>query len=225
MIILLPPSEAKLAEGGKGIFSDHREDQVPEVEKVLKYVKRLKVSEQAKVYKMKPGPKIKAAHQINLDALNSPVMPALQRYTGVVYQFIDYETLKLKRAAQSRLYIVSAMFGLISGGTKIPNYKLSMTPWLTKHWRNINVRRFEALKKQPVLSLLSTEFQKALPIENLLHVDFRVQGGKKAAGHFGKAIKGRFVRFLIENKINNVKDFSGFTEDGYKFDGTNFIQK
>jgi hypothetical protein len=224
MIVLLPPSEAKLQDGGEGSFADHHPELVADTKKVLAYIKKLKVAEQHKIYKMKDKGKVKTAHQCNLAALDSPALPAVQRYTGVVYQFIDYDSLKQKRAAQSRLFVVSALFGLINGGTKIPNYKLGMTPWLTKHWRDINVERFEKLKKQPVLSLLSTDFQKALPIENLLHVDFRVQGGKKAAGHFGKAIKGRFVRFLIENKITNAKDFGGFTEDGYRFDGGNFVQ-
>jgi len=223
MIILLPPSEAKLADGGDDTFQNHHEDLVPDTKKVLTYIKKLKVAEQHKIYKMKDKAKVKAAHQANLSALTSPAMPALQRYTGVVYQYIDYESLKQKRAAQKRLYVVSALFGLINGGTHIPNYKLGMTPWLAKHWRDINVQRFEALKKQPVLSLLSGDFQKALPID-VDFVDFRVQAGKKAAGHFGKAIKGRFARFLIENKITHKKDFAAFTEDNYKFDGTNFIQ-
>ena len=52
----------------------------------------------------------------------------------------------------------------------------------------------------------------------------RLGDGQKAAGHFGKAIKGRFVRWILENKVKKVRDFANFTEDGYRFDGENFVQ-
>ena len=57
-----------------------------------------------------------------------------------------------------------------------------------------------------------------------ISVDFIfLKGGKKMpSGHQGKYIKGRFVRWLIENNILTPSDFINFKEDGYSFDGTNF---
>jgi len=82
-----------------------------------------------------------------------------------------------------------------------------------------------AAGRRPVLSLLPQAYAKAVDLNGAINVDFRVQGGRKAAGHSGKAIKGKFVRFLIENDIVSAKDFGEFREEGFRFDGTNFVQK
>ena len=225
MIILLPPSEGKAVKGGTGSFADLYADLFPEVQAVLRHASRLKVADRMKFYGMKEKAKAKACHDLNLAAPASPCMQALERYTGVVYQGIDFPTLKKRQQATSRIHIVSGLFGAITGATRIPNYKMSMNPWLVKYWREKNAQRIAAAAGGlPVLSLLSQTYAKAAPVENAIGVDFRVQGGKKAAGHFGKTIKGRFVRFLIDNAITDTKDFSAFTEDGYAFDGANFIQ-
>jgi hypothetical protein len=100
-----------------------------------------------------------------------------------------------------------------------------MTPRLVQHWRERNSRRLAALAKgKPVLNLLSQTYARAVDYPALITVDFRVAGGQKAAGHFGKAIKGRFVRWVLENSIKDPADFAVFTLDGYRFDGKNFVQ-
>ena len=118
------------------------------------------------------------------------------------------------------------MFGLISAKTSIPAYKSPINTWLTNYWRGVNTQRLHDLKgRKQVLSLLPQSYAKAVGIDNALHVEFKIEGGKKLAGHFGKAIKGKFVRFLVENNINSPQHFDAFIEDSFKFDGTNFIQK
>jgi cytoplasmic iron level regulating protein YaaA (DUF328/UPF0246 family) len=196
------------------------------VQPVVDWLGRLDVPEQRALYGLKSDEKAAEAHRQNLAALDAPCINAISRYTGVVYDFLDIDSLPGQASARKRILIVSALFGLVDGGTPLPAYKLSMTPWLTKHWRPLNTRRLaDVAKGKPVLNLLSQTYAKAVDYPALLTVDFRVDGGAKAAGHFGKAIKGRFVRWVLENKVKRVKDFAGFTEDGYRFDGTNFIRK
>jgi hypothetical protein len=226
MIILLPPSEGKAATGGTGAFEKLHPELAPDVKAILKHLKGLSAADRAKFLGIKDAAKAKAAAALNADVLKAPCLPALERYTGVVYQHLDPASLKRKRAAQTRIHVVSGLFGLIPGGARIPAYKAPINPWLTRYWRDTNAERLaKAAKKKTVLSLLSQSYAKALPLDGALTVDFRVQGGKKAAGHFGKAIKGKFVRFLIENTITDPADFDAFTEDDYRFDGTNFVQK
>ena len=45
------------------------------------------------------------------------------------------------------------------------------------------------------------------------------------AGHQGKHIKGRFIRWLIEENITAPKDFKDFNEDGYKWTGEIFLKE
>lgn len=225
MLILLPPSEGKSAEPGDGVFRQHQPELVDDAQAVLKYLRGLGKDERGKVYGVKDPQKAAAVHTMNLGVLDAPCLKALERYTGVVYENLEYSTLKPKARAAKRIAIVSAMFGLIPGGACIPNYKLPITTWLAKYWRPTNGERLAQMAGgKPVLSLLPQSYAKAVEYDPLVHVDFRIEGGKKAAGHQGKAIKGRFVRFLVENDVRRVEDFGGFREDGYTFDGTNFVR-
>lgn len=225
MYILLPPSEGKSQERGKGSFRTLYPDRVSEVQPVIDYLGGLRVPEQRALYGLKSEEKCAEAHAQNLEALDAPCIKAISRYSGVVYDFLDFDSLSNQTSARKRILIVSALFGLVDGDLPLPAYKLSMTPWLTRHWRPLNTQRLDAIAQgKPVLNLLSQTYAKAVDYPALITVDFRVDGGAKAAGHFGKAIKGRFVRWVLENKVKRVKDFVGFTEDGYRFDGTNFVQ-
>ena len=226
MLILLPPSEGKAPEATAAPFPKAHPDLRADTQAILKHIARLAVADRMEFYALKAKEKAAAAHTLNRTALDAKTLPALQRYTGVVYQNIDVPTLKKKRSAEKRIYVVSGFFGLISGGTLLPNYKMPINTWLARQWKSINTERLQqAAGRKKVLSLLPQAYAKAIELDNTLTVDFRVAGGKKAAGHFGKAIKGRFVRFLIENNITDPKDFKDFQEEGYRFDGTNFVQE
>ncbi|MFP6598199.1 MAG: peroxide stress protein YaaA [Candidatus Hydrogenedentota bacterium] len=225
MIILLPPSEGKSVESGRGVFRDLHPELVRETKGVLKHLRGLDSETLGKFYCIKNPEKATEAHRLNLGVLKAGGMRALERNTGVVYGHLDYGSLRAKRRAIGRVHIVSGMFGLIPGGSLIPNYKLPMNTWLARHWRESNTERLQKLRgRQAVLSLLPASYSKAIGVDDAIHVRFKVGGGKKLAGHFGKAIKGRFVRYLIENDITSMKGFDGFVEDGFRFDGTDFIQ-
>jgi cytoplasmic iron level regulating protein YaaA (DUF328/UPF0246 family) len=74
------------------------------------------------------------------------------------------------------------------------------------------------------VSLLPQAHARAVPYEPLLHIDFKLAGGRVSAGHFGKAIKGKFVRWMLENHVVDPAQFVEFNVDGYQFDGRNFVQ-
>ena len=225
MLILLPPSEGKLSDAGRGVFGDLNPKLVQGVKPVLKHLRSLDGDAVGKFYGVKKAEKAQEAHRLNLGVLKHGGVRALERYTGVVYQHLEYATLRAKRQADRRVLVVSGMFGLIDGGCRIPNYKLPMNAWLARYWVETNTRRLDELSgKRKVVSLLPQSHAKALSLDGVMHVQFKVAGGKKLAGHFGKAIKGRFVRFLLENNVTSVKDFGDFREDEFRFDGTDFIQ-
>ena len=64
------------------------------------------------------------------------------------------------------------------------------------------------------------------PNKNTVQIDFLVKhkGKTTAAGHFGKSVKGEFVRFLAKNQVKSIKEFSKFEYDGFKWDGKHFIK-
>jgi len=226
MIILLPPSEGKSGEAGTGTFAEACPTWARETRGVLKHLKKLPAAKRASWYGVSTVDKARAAHAMNLAALDAPALPAIQRYTGVVYDHINWATLKRPAAAAKRVAIVSGLFGLVGASTPIPDYKLPMNSWLAGYWRAINTERLAAMAAgSPVLSLLPIAHAKGLAWPGLIHVDFKLAGGKASAGHFGKAIKGKFVRFLLEAGVDSTEDFAAFSEDGYVFDGVNFVQR
>lgn len=227
LLVLLPPSEGKSASlGASPSFASACPEYARDVRPVLKRLRGLKGDERIKCYGVSTAEKARAAHALNLAALDAPGMPAIERYTGVVYEHLDYAGLRDPAYARERLLIVSGLFGLLPAGAPIPDYKLPMSPWLAKHWRAINSARLAARADGAlVVSLLPGAHAKALDFAPLITIDFKLQGGKASAGHFGKAIKGKFVRFLMENKVKDLSGIAKFNEDGYKFNGQHFVQQ
>jgi cytoplasmic iron level regulating protein YaaA (DUF328/UPF0246 family) len=216
LFILLPPSEGKSPLGGRTTFVRSAPTLAPDTAAVVTQLQALTPAEQLAWYGVSTPEKAAAAHALNLAALTAPARPAMQRYTGVVYDHIGFDTLTAPKADAKRLLIVSALFGLIPATTAIPDYKLPLRAGLATPWRPINTARLaQWTKKNPVLSLLPQTHARAVAIPHAFHVDFRLDGGGKLAGHFGKAIKGRFVRWLLENEVHSPKDFGAFKEDGY----------
>lgn len=60
---------------------------------------------------------------------SSGTVPALRRYTGVLYDALDVASLTRiqRQKAHRRLLIGSALFGLLGAGDAIPAYRLSGT--------------------------------------------------------------------------------------------------
>ena len=126
------------------------------------------------------------------------------------------------------VFIFSGLFGLLTPMTPIPDYKLKMNVLsLQHHWNPI---LSEALQdEKPIIDLLPQVHRKAYKPnkKNVTPVDFLIinKGKKTAAGHFGKAVKGEFIRHMAENNVTSVDEFSGFEYDGFKWDGTSFIKE
>lgn len=214
-IILIPPSEAKI-EGGN----------LSPVECLSKETKSLikKINSQKenleKFYSLKEKALNKAI-QINKKILTCQTLFALERYGGVVYKAIDLPTITNKRDL-GLIHILSPLFGLIRSDTPIPNYKFKIDKLnAIKIWQPIIK---EQLKDKFVIDLLPKSYDKAVNYEDGIKVDFILikQGKKMPAGHQGKHIKGRFIRWMIESKTFNPKDFKNFKEEGYKWNQTHF---
>ena len=219
--ILIPPSEGKTP-GGEG--NSLRRVRTPAKE----MVERLSAFEGdwENLLGVKSGAK-DAAIEANQNILRTATMPAIERYTGVVYQGIDYSS--LKKAAQTffdrHVRIVSAVFGLVEPQLPIPDYKLKIEKLdAARYWRPLIAKE---LSDCLVIDLLPQAHKKAVAYENGIEVEFFLEksGKKKSSGHFGKLIKGKFVRWLCENKVKGVERFKEFEEDGYLWNGEFFLKK
>lgn len=208
MIVLLPPSETK-AEGGTGAFALGRlsfKPLTPQRRTVVDALVALSLhpAEAARVLKL--GPKSAAEVDRNRRLRRAPVLPAIERYTGVVYEGIGASTLDEQARAwlDEHVLIASALLGLVAAGDPIPAYRLSASTALpgiplTRHW-NAPVGAVLARTRGWVLDARSSGYAAlghAPATAGALLVE-RPDG--RALNHFNKLHKGRLVRALAESR-------------------------
>ena len=230
MKILIPPSEGKAkAKPTKTLFSKTNFRFEREVNQVVRLLELIDDEDLRSVYGTS-AEKALMFHRQNQDIFNSPCAPAIERYTGVVYEHISLSTIseKAKNYMEKYVYIFSGLFGLLTPNTLIPDYKLKMNVLsLQHHWHPILTEAL--INEKMIIDLLPQVHRKAYQPnkENIIPVDFLIlnKGKKSAAGHFGKAVKGEFIRYIAENNITNIDDFSGFEYEGFKWDGESFVKE
>ena len=228
MKILIPPSEGKAKIKPQNIkFCDTKFIYERSVKQVVRLLNLIDNEDLRSIY----GTSLEKAelfHRQNEDIFKSRCAHAIERYTGVVYQHLDWNTLtdESKNYMEKHVMIFSGLFGMTTPLTLIPDYKLKMNVLsLQYHWSPILT---EALKDEDlVFDLLPQVYRKAyIPNKNTIQIEFKVKGGgsTRAAGHYGKAVKGKFIRFLATNGIQNTDNFKNFEYDGFKWDGDCFVK-
>ena len=226
MLILIPPSEGK---SSKNIISTKfTETNFIFSEKVKQIIEILKNNNEEieKVYGTSLE-KSKELQKKNLEVFSSECSMAIERYTGVVYNQIDWKSFseESKIYFNSNIRIFSGLFGMVKPNTLIPDYKLKMNVLgLTKFWSPFLTK--EIYKEDLIIDLLPEIHRKAYEHKNIKKVNFYIKKGDKlvSAGHHGKVVKGQFINFLSINCITNLDDFEKFKYDDYSWDGENFIK-
>jgi cytoplasmic iron level regulating protein YaaA (DUF328/UPF0246 family) len=239
-LILLPPSEGKSG-GGDGppwttglmaIDLDERRTQV-----LIALVKAMRGSEaaRAKLLDVK-GRALQAATVANRDARTSPTRPAIERYTGVLYDALDHGSLTAaqRRRLDEIVLIFSGLWGLVAPPDPIPDYKLKMgalLPGLGKlssWWRDeLSARLAERASGRRVWNLLPNEHAAAwrppvdLPQWSVRFLERRSDGSLSAVSHRNKALKGALVRHLLAHPSAEPEDLSGWSDaDGAVYEAS-----
>ena len=210
MIFLLPPSESKQSGGvlatTKLSFPELSKARL-ELQKALISVSR---DPKAGAAALKLGPKQLGELDLNLSLLKPVVMPAIDRYTGVLYDALKLEGLDKKQRSRVKksLFIQSSLFGLISAVDEIPNYRLSASSKLPginlrSTWALAHEGVWEKFRNQIVIDLRSRAYAQLAPIPSWIDsYDVEVlsedeSGSRKALNHFNKQSKGAFVRAAL----------------------------
>ena len=228
MLILIPPSEGKNKIKSSDVLFKNTDFKFErEVNQVVRLLSLLNDEDLKSIYGTSQE-KSEAFHRQNQDIFNSHCAKAIERYTGVVYEHLDWDTLNSssKKYLNKHVRIFSGLFGLLTPDTLIPNYKLKMNVLsLQYHWNPVLTKELE--KEDIIFDLLPQVHRKAYkPSKNVAKIDFSLinKGKKTAAGHFGKAVKGKFIRFLCENNIQNIKQFQNFEYEGFHWDKDHFVK-
>jgi len=230
MKILIPPSEGKTKLKSTGpIFSETNFRFEREVGQIVRLLELIDNEDLKSIYGTSQE-KSELFHRQNEDIFKSKCAPAIERYTGVVYEHLKWETLKdtAKEYMEKHVLIFSGLFGMTTPLTMIPNYKLKMNVLsLQYHWNHTLTKILD--EEKIIFDLLPQVYRKAYTPNknNVIQIEFKVEnkGKKTSAGHYGKAVKGKFIRFLAQNEVTDINEFKNFEYDGFKWEDDHFVKK
>jgi uncharacterized protein len=215
VLVLLPPSETK-RDGGDG--PPLRLDALshPELDKVRAELVDELVALSADVVASRaalgltPGQDAEIAR--NAVLRTSPTAPALQRYSGVLYDALDIGSMRGAAAARAwaRLAVGSALFGLVRADDPVPAYRLSAAArmpggaTLAARWRPRLEPVLAAIAAgELVVDLRSGSYAALGRVPGAVTVDVLAElpdGSRKVISHFNKAHKGRLARLLAGSR-------------------------
>jgi cytoplasmic iron level regulating protein YaaA (DUF328/UPF0246 family) len=209
MLILLPPSETKHP-GGQGPPLDLGALTAPELTPVRTEIAEalVKLADDVPASRAALGLSPRQDDEVERNAAlwTSGTLPAVERYTGVLYDALDVRSLSRARRARAdrRLAVGSALFGLVGAADAIPAYRLSAgsslpgLPTLRALWRPA-LSAVLAARDELVVDLRSGAYAALAPVPGAVTVQVhteRPDGNREVVSHFNKAHKGRLARLL-----------------------------
>lgn len=153
----------------------------------------------------------------------APTMPALERYDGVAYDYLDLTSL----AAAEKTYlfehciIFSNLFGPIKAGDAIPSYKFKQGETLgAVATEKIYKKEFssaldELFKDELILDLRAGFYEKFYTLERpFVTMKFLKEG--KVVSHWAKAYRGKVLRTLAQIQPKNEEELLSISYEGLR---------
>jgi uncharacterized protein len=215
VIVLLPPSETKRAGGdGPPLRLDTLSFPALRPVRAALVDELVALAADAPACRRALGISASQDHEIerNLALFESPTMPAIHRYTGVLYDALDIGSLSgaAVSRAYARLAVASALFGLVRADDPIPAYRLSAGSklpgkgTLAARWRPaLDPVLADIASQELVVDLRSGSYAALGRAPGAVDVDVvseRADGHRTVVSHFNKAHKGRLARALVSSR-------------------------
>jgi cytoplasmic iron level regulating protein YaaA (DUF328/UPF0246 family) len=217
MLILLPPSETKRP-GGRARPWDAASLALPSLAPQRLAVADALVSlaadedEAARVLKLGATQRHEVA--VNAALRTAPTMPAIDRYTGVLFDALGAASLSAasRRWLGAHVLVHSAPFGPVGALDAIPAYRLGATASLPglaslkRVWADAVTAALAEERPRFVLDLRSEAYVALGPMPSgvpsaYVRVVAEAEGGAvRALNHFNKHAKGALVRRLAEDR-------------------------
>lgn len=224
MKILLAPSETKRS-GGDASFSPNTllfEALLPHRTKLLHaYINVLQKGDMptlSKMFGLKKEADILAHKK---DIIHELTMKAVERYTGVAFDYLGYEKLDAQTQAyiDSHVILFSNLFGPIRASDLIPEYKLKQGEAVgdiktEKFYNEHAAELMEAyLDEEEILDLRAGFYDKFYkPSKSYTTLKFIKEG--KVISHWAKAYRGIVLREIAKAGIESLEAFMKLPIEG-----------
>lgn len=212
VLILLPPSEGKTAPTAgtpldlTALSSQHL---TRPRERVLAALVKLSGGREKRALEtLGLGPKQAAELERNRQLRDAPAAAAIEVYTGVLYEALDFASLTpdAQARAASQVRIASGLWGMVAPDDRIPAYRCSIgvtlpvLGGLAAYWKKALVKHAE---DGLVMDLRSEAYAKMWrsPRTVTVRVLQERDGKRTVVSHFNKATKGRIVRDLLSSGV------------------------
>lgn len=212
MLVLLPPSETK-ADGGRGPKLALAELSMPKLtptrDRLVTALTALAADPDASRAALGLGARQDDEITRNAALRSAPTMPALRRYTGVLYDALDVAgfTKAQRDKASARLAIGSALFGAVRADDLIPAYRLSGgsklpgLPTLRALWSSDLPAALDAeADGSLIVDLRSGVYQQLGRVPGAVTATVLTEaadGSRSVVSHFNKHHKGLLARALV----------------------------
>jgi cytoplasmic iron level regulating protein YaaA (DUF328/UPF0246 family) len=148
------------------------------------------------------------------DFLNSLLMPAIERYDGVAYNYLDFTSLSLeaKEYIKANTIIFSNLYGPLLGSDMILNYKVkqgnnigSFIP--DKFYRDRFSYQLDLyLANSEILDLRAGYYDKFYEVKRP-YTTLKFLKDGKIVSHWAKAYRGVVLRTIAQSSINSIDEF------------------
>lgn len=162
--------------------------------------------------------------------LSENLMCAIERYTGMQYQSLDYASLNETQKAYilKHVWIPDAFYGLLKADDGIVPYRMDFHAQiqingckdLYEYWKDLPSSLIE---DDLLINLASEEYAKAiLPYYSGSVVSIRFMQNKngklRSASTLAKKARGTFLRWMAVNSMESLEQMKNFDLDGFHYE-------
>ena len=153
-----------------------------------------------------------------------PLLPAWQRYTGVVWGHLDPSSLSAD--VRARVLVPSGLYGVTTAEDLIADYRLKLSVSLegvgnlARYWRPHVTRALSTtVAGRTVVAMLPEEHSAAIDLDglagtcDLVEVRFVNSEGSRSVGRVAKATKGLAARATL---LGGLEALEAFSMDGWR---------
>ena len=224
MKILLAPSETKKS-GGKNsfdpsalLFETLRADRIKLLHAYTNILQKGDMTQLSKMFGLKKEAAILAHKK---DIIHELTMKAIERYTGVAFDYLGYTELNTQTQTYIDTHVIlfSNLFGPIKASDLIPEYKLKQGEAVgeikvEKFYQEHSAELMEAyLADEEILDLRAGFYDKFYkPKKAYTTLKFIKDG--KVVSHWAKAYRGIVLREIAKAGVESIEDFMKLPIEG-----------
>lgn len=232
MKIIISPAK-KMTPDYDSLEYNQLPDFIKDAEELVKYLKRLTYDELKAMWKCSDKIATLNYERIKEMDIYQNLTPAILAFEGIQYQYMApgvFETEELEYI-EKHLRILSGFYGILRPFDGIVPYRLEMgTKLINYHVKSLyefwNNKLADKLFSESdcIVNLASEEYSKS--ISRYLYEDIKfvtcvfgemVEEKVVEKGTLAKMARGEMVRFMAENKIEDVEDIKNFNYLNYAF--------